>query len=53
MGNYDRYAEQLIHFAQESGMHPDSNAVFAVYNTDESLINPSLQMFCPINIETK
>ena len=48
MGNYDRYAEQLVHFAQESGMIPNSNAVFAVYNTDESSINPSLQMFCPV-----
>lgn len=48
MGNYDRYAEQLIRFAQERGMNPDPNAVFAIYDTAESSINPSLQMFCPV-----
>lgn len=53
MGNYDHFAEQLVHFAQERGMVPNSNAVFAVYDTAKSYTNPSLQMFCPIYIGTK
>jgi len=53
MGEYDRWADMLLTFAQDNGMVADKNRIFAVYDVKESFRNPVIKMYCLIKICTK
>ena len=53
MGDYDRYADLLLSFARDNGMAADSKDIFAVYHANESFDHLSINMYCPVQIDTK
>ena len=52
MGDYDRYADMLISFAEDNGMISDESGIFAVYDASESYENLRIRMYCPVKIDT-
>jgi len=49
MGDYDRYVDMLLSFAQDNGMDADKDGIFAVYDAEQSFDNLSVRMYCPYN----
>lgn len=52
-GDYERYADMLLTFAQDNGMIAERKNIFAVYDVKDSYDNPKIRMYCKIKIGTK
>lgn len=53
MGEYERYARQMLSFSKDNAMDADEGGIFAIYDARESFSNIKLKMYCPIKILTK
>ena len=53
MGDYDRYADMLLSFAQANDIAADNKGLFAVYDAADSFDILKIKMFCPVKIRKK
>jgi AraC-like DNA-binding protein len=51
-GDYDKYTDILLTFAQNNGMVANRMGIFAVYDAKVSFDNLKIKMYCPIKIDT-
>ena len=50
MGDYDRMAALLLHFAKDNHFEPDAEGIFAVYDAAQSYDNPKIRMYCGVKM---
>jgi hypothetical protein len=50
MGDYDRTAALLLTFANDNGMEPDPDGIFAVYDARKGFCNLKIKMYCPVRL---
>lgn len=50
MGDYDRMAALLLHFAKDNHFEPDADDLFAVYDAAQSYDNPKIRMYCGVKM---
>lgn len=50
MGDYDKYSDMLLTFAENNGMTADRYGIFAVYNVSDGYEAPKIQVYCPVKM---